>query len=265
MSDTVPSSSSAWARLKDELDLWSDTANNATFWWRDDDVTAETAELNRLDSLSQDLRIPVALAAIPSQLDNSLPAYLHERNNLTVFQHGYSHSSYAAEGMKRIEIGGERGTDEIRAQLATGCQKLRDAFADQFLPVLVPPWNRIESRTYAALVSAGFCGVSSMWARTSAYPAEDLLQVNTHLDPVNWRQDRGFIGESRAIAHICDHLISRRTVNQAGNEPTGILTHHLAQTEEVWIFIRTLMQKLSDHPAVEWLDARSIWVNEITP
>jgi len=47
------------------------------------------------------------------------------------------------------------------------------------------------------------------------------------------------------------------------SEPTGILTHHLAQTEEVWDFIRTLMQKLSEHPAVEWLDARSIWIDEI--
>jgi hypothetical protein len=161
--------------------------------------------------------------------------------------------------MKRIEVGGERSTDEIQTQLATGCEKLQDAFADQFLPVMVPPWNRIESRTYAALVIAGFCGVSSMWARANAYPAEGLLQVNTHLDPVNWRHDRGFIGESMAIAHICNHLLNRRTAGQASNEPTGILTHHLAQTEEVWDFVRRLMLKLSEHPAVEWLDARSIW------
>jgi hypothetical protein len=103
-----------------------------------------------------------------------------------------------------------------------------------------------------------------MWARANAYPAEGLLQVNTHLDPVNWRHDRSFIGESRAIADICNHLFTRRTGKQASNEPTGILTHHLAQTEEVWAFIHKLMQNLSAHPAVEWLDARSIWVNEIT-
>ena len=262
MSDGAPSSSDAWAKLRDELDLWSDASTSATFWWRDDDATKATAELNRLYSLSQDLRIPVALAAIPSLLDNSLPGYIRGRNNFTVFQHGYSHSSYAAEGMKRIEIGGERSTNEIQAQLASGRRQLRDAFADQFLPVLVPPWNRIESRTYATLVSAGFCGVSSMWARASAYPAEGLLQVNTHLDPVNWRHDRGFIGESRAIAHICNHLVNRRTASQVSNEPTGILTHHLAQTEEIWDFILTLMRKLREHPAVEWLDARSIWANK---
>ena len=256
--------SRAWANLQDELDLWSDSNNSATFWWRDDDATRETAELKRLDSLSQDLGIPLALASIPSLLDNSLPAYLSGRNNFTVFQHGYSHSSYAAEGIKRIEVGGERSTDEIQTQLTTGLQKMQDSFIDQFLPVLVPPWNRIESRAYAALVSAGFCGVSSMWARASEYPAEGLLQVNTHLDPVNWRHDRGFIGESISIAHICKHLIGRRSGGQTSNEPTGILTHHLAQTEDVWVFTGKLMRKLSEHPAVEWLDARSIWADGMT-
>ncbi len=262
MSDSDHSSTGVWVRLYDELDLWSDTANRASFWWRDDDAIEETAELKRLNSLSQDLRIPVALATIPSLLQDSLPGYLRDRDNITVFQHGYSHSSYAAEGVKKIELGGERSTDEIQTQLAAGCRQLHTAFADQFLPVLVPPWNRIESRTYAALVSAGFCGVSSMWARASAYPAEGLLQVNTHLDLVNWRHGRGFVGETMAIALICDHLFTRRAGGQENTEPTGILTHHLAQDEAVWGFIPELMHKLSQHPAVEWLDARSIWVND---
>jgi hypothetical protein len=264
MSDTDHSSAGVWARLQDELDLWSDTGDRATFWWRDDDAIEETAALNRLDSLSQDLQIPMALATIPSLLKSSLPGYLQDRANITVFQHGYSHCSHAADGVKKIELGGELSTNEIQTKMAMGCQQLSDVFADQFLPVLVPPWNRIESRTYAALVRAGFCGVSSMWARASVYPAEGLLQVNTHLDPVNWRYDRGFIGESRAIADICNHLFTRRTGSPAISEPTGILTHHLAQTEEVWVFIRALMQRLSEHPAVEWLDAKSIWVNELT-
>ncbi len=262
MSERDCFSTGTWVRLYDELDLWSDSGNRAGFWWRDDDAIEETAELKRLDSLSQDLQIPVALAAIPSLLQDSLAWYLRDRDNITVFQHGYSHSSYAAEGVKKIEVGGERSTDEIQTQLATGCRQLRAAFANQFLPVLVPPWNRIESRTYAALVGAGFCGLSSMWARASAYPAEGLLQVNTHLDLVNWRHGRGFVGESMAIALICDHLITRRTGGQQSTEPTGILTHHLAQNEAVWNFIPELLHKLSEHPAVEWLDAKSIWANE---
>ena len=262
MSERDYSSTGTWAKLYDELDLWSSSGNRASFWWRDDDAIEKTAELMRLNSLSEDLQIPVALAAIPSLLQDSLPGYLRDRDNITVFQHGYSHSSHAGEGVKKIEVGGKRSTDEIQTQLAAGCRRLHTAFGNQFLPVLVPPWNRIESRTYAALVGAGFCGVSSMWARASAYPAAGLLQVNTHLDLVNWRHGRGFIGESTAIALICDHLITRRTGEQQLTEPTGILTHHLAQNEAVWDFIPELMQKLSQHPAVEWLDAKSIWVNE---
>ncbi|MCZ6722392.1 MAG: polysaccharide deacetylase, partial [Gammaproteobacteria bacterium] len=85
MSDRDHSSTGAWVRLYDELDLWSDTANRASFWWRDDDAIEETAELKRLNSLSQDLQIPVALATIPSLLQGSLPGYLHDRDNITVF------------------------------------------------------------------------------------------------------------------------------------------------------------------------------------
>jgi len=262
MSEHDYSSTGTWSKLYDELDRWSDSGTRASFWWRDDDAIEATEELTRLNSLGQELKIPVALAVIPSLLQDSLAGYLQDRNNITVFQHGYSHSSYAAKGVKKIEVGGERSTDEIQTQLATGCRQLHVAFSNQFLPVLVPPWNRIESRTYAALVGAGFCGLSSMWARTIAYPAQGLLQVNTHLDLVNWRHGRGFVGESMALGLICDHLITRRTGDQPGTEPTGILTHHLAQTEAVWDFFPELMHKLGQHPAVEWLDAKSIWVND---
>jgi len=98
-----------------------------------------------------------------------------------------------------------------------------------------------------------------MWARASACPVKNLLQVNTHLDPVNWRGDRGFIGESRSIEYIRAHLQARRTGTKDTAEPTGILSHHLSQDERVWEFIGKLMLTLKQHPAVDWLDAGAIW------
>ena len=252
-------STDAWAMLRNELDLWSDSRDSASFWWRDDDAAEETTPLHTLDALSQELEIPVALSVIPARLQGTLPLYLHKRPHFTVLQHGFSHSSYAPKGAKKIEIGGDRSTEAIQSELSTGCVQLTQAFGDQFQAVLVPPWNRIESRTYSALVSAGFSGLSSMWARTAAYPLEGLLQVNTHLDPINWRHDRGFIGEIPALTQIHDHLHARRTGALDRAEPTGILTHHLSQSDEVWTFVRDLMKQLSRHPAVHWLDAGEIW------
>jgi len=248
-----------WQLLVNELDLWQAASKTATFWWRDDDAIEETPQLHQLDALSCEYEVPISIAVIPANLKESLPEYIKGRHHFTVLQHGYAHQSYAAKGQKKIEIGGLRDLNDIAAEVTDGLELLQDVFADQFTSVLVPPWNRIEARTYPLLSQSGFRGLSSMWARKAEFPAENLLQVNTHLDPVNWRQDRGFIEEQQAISHIHLHLSGRRTGSLDSNEPTGILTHHLHQTNDVWDFCRRLFSCLNEHPAVRWLDAKTIW------
>ena len=251
-----------WTVLQRELDSWAESGKNATLWWRDDDAIEETPQLLMLDALSREMKIPVSVAVIPARMRDSLPHFLQARDNFIAIQHGYSHSSYAAKGAKKIELGGERPTDEIRTELTSGRQQLGTAFGKQFIPVLVPPWNRIEPRIYPALVSAGFSGVSTMGARHSAHPVKGLMQVNTHLDPINWRHGRGFIGEASAVEQIYRHLSARRRGGADIAEPGGILTHHLDQNDEVWAFCRKLFGILNRHPAVQWLSARQIWTTE---
>jgi len=245
--------------LDQELDLWKESGKTATFWWRDDDAVEETPQLRLLDTLSREMKIPVSLAVIPSGMHRSLPGYLRQRDNFIAIQHGYGHRSYALEGMKKIELGGDRSDDDIQSDLVTGRLQLHTAFGEQFMPVLVPPWNRIERRVYPVLIGSGFSGVSSMWPRETTYPVKGLLQVNTHLDPVDWRHGRGFIGVAIAIGQIHRHLSSRRLAAEDITEPTGILTHHLVQNDEVWAFCRTLFDVLNRHPAAQWLDASEIW------
>jgi len=259
MADSPQSIPEAWAMLQNELDLWVESGKTATFWWRDDDAVEETPKIQLLDRLSRDMQVPVSVAVIPAVMHDSLVQFLHQRDNFTAMQHGYSHRSYALKGGKKIELGGDRSCDEIQAELDRGRRLLSTAFGEQFIPVLVPPWNRIESRIYPTLASAGFSGISSIWARETACPVKGLLQVNTHLDPVNWHHDRGFIGETIAIGQIHQHLSARRQAGGDIAEPTGILTHHLIQNDEVWAFCRTLFDTLNRHPATRWLNAREIW------
>ena len=249
----------SWMTLQQELDLWAESGNTANFWWRDDDAVEETAQLKTLDKLSCEMNVPISVAVIPAGLQASLVQFLNHRDNFIVLQHGYSHSSYATKGAKKIELGGERLTDEVQAELTTGLRQLIAAFGSQFLPVQVPPWNRIEPRTYSSLAEAGFTGLSTMWARKTDCPTSGILQVNTHLDPINWRQDRGFIGESRALEQICRHLSASRLAQPEIAEPGGILTHHLIQNDEVWTFCKKLFETLNHHPAARWLNAREIW------
>ncbi len=262
MSANPQSNLKTWLILQQELDLWADSGKTATFWWRDDDAVEETPQLHLLDALSRDMNVPVSLAVIPARLHDSLPRFLRSQDNLIVIQHGYAHCSYALKGMKKIELGSNRSDDEIQNDLVTGRLQLDTAFGEQFIPVLVPPWNRIERRVYPVLIDAEFSGVSSMWARETAYPVKGLLQVNAHLDPVDWRPSRRFIGETIAIEHIHRHLSSRRLAGGDIAEATGILTHHLIQNDEVWAFCRTLFETLNRHPAAQWLNAREIWAAE---
>ena len=253
------SESIAWQALITELDMWQSASNTAAFWWRDDDAIEHTTQLEQLDRLSQRHHAPVSIAVIPARLQESLIDYIDGIEHFDVLQHGYAHHSYASRGVKKIEIGGQRDNSDIAKDLKKGFDILKEAFPGHFIPVLVPPWNRIEARCYSAISETGFTGVSSMWARKEAHPAAGLLQVNTHLDPVNWRHGRGFIDRATAIIQLQMHLRGRRIGFLDEDEPTGILTHHLDQTEPVWKFCDELFSVIGNHPAAAWTDAATIW------
>jgi hypothetical protein len=249
----------AWRWLGRELDVWVDNGETADFWWRDDDATEPSAALDKLLGFSDNWNVPLALAVIPSRLRSELIDFLRKRPLITVMQHGYAHENHAAPGQRKLELGGTHATAKLIAELEQGYQVLEQHFAERFTPILVPPWNRIDSKLLSHLCEIGFNGVSTMKVRRNAYPVPGLLQVNTHLDPVNWRHTGGFIGVYPAIAILIQHLQSRRTGYRDSDEPTGILTHHLVQNDAVWRFLEDLLQFLCNHPAAAWLDSTTIW------
>jgi hypothetical protein len=102
-----------------------------------------------------------------------------------------------------------------------------------------------------------------MWAYKKLRLSAPILQFNTHLDPVDWRHNRGFIGVPVAIAQIHQHLYARRTGFRDPAEPTGLLTHHLVQHNTVWKFCYELLQHLTAHPAVAFTAASTMWPSTI--
>ena len=252
-------SCSAWDTLHRELDLWEKAGEIATFWWRDDDAVAQTPELQRLTDLCEQMGVPVALAAIPARLEPSLAPFVENHPVLSVLQHGYAHRSAAPAGVRKIEIGGGRSSEDLVGVLLQGRTMLETAFAARFVPVLVPPWNRIDRLHYNDVLQSGLRGLSTMWARSRRKAQPGLKQVNAHLDPINWRGGSRFVGEYRALGQLLWHLYARRTRRRDWDEPTGVLTHHLVQDDDVWAFCRTLMATINAHPAAKWLDAGRIW------
>jgi hypothetical protein len=225
-------------------------------WWRDDDAIAATPALARL---LETARVPLALAVIPALLEPSLPAALQDRPDVAVLQHGFRHRNHEPAGSKKAELGASRAPDVLAAELAAGRQSLQQAFGARALPVLTPPWNRIAPAHLTALPSWGYCGLSTYLARPTARPAGGLLQVNTHVDVIDWHGSRGFVGEGAALALLIGHLRARRLGLADIDEPTGLLTHHLVHDAATWDFLGRLQDWLSGRAMIRWLSTGEVF------
>lgn len=247
-----------WSNLDSELDAWHRAGQTATFWWRDDDAKSATDELERLLALRREAHVPLALAVIPAGAHDPLARLLGPLAEVSVLQHGYAHVNHAPEGEKKVEIGGGRPVDQVFGELIAGREKLDSLFSLKALPILVPPWNRIEPALVAALAGQGFAGLSA-WGPREAADTAGLVQVNTHIDIVDWKGGRKFVGEERALDQAIEHLKARRTGTADAAEPTGLLTHHLAHDRGCWNFLTAFLARTSGHGAARWLGAQRLF------
>ncbi|NKB75698.1 MAG: hypothetical protein GKR96_01335 [Gammaproteobacteria bacterium] len=245
--------------LYEELDEWNFIGEEATFWWRDDDAQASTPELEKLLNLSSRFSVPISLAVIPDNLDSSLKDCIDKNFNITVLQHGFSHRNHAEVHQKKQELGNHRMASEIFDELRKGMSKLQSHFGDAFCPILVPPWNRIDFSLVSSLPKNGYKGVSTFKPRACLEPEHGLWVVNTHADIMSWKKGKRFIGETSVVEQLVTHLKSRREGACDSTEPTGLLTHHLVHDVAAWQFLNDLIALMDEHPAVKWMDAKSIF------
>lgn len=96
------------------------------------------------------------------------------------------------------------------------------------------------------LARIGVRAVSTFGARAEPNPYPGLLQINCHIDPINWRGDRGLVSEGEIIAGTIAHIESRIEGREDNIEPLGYLTHHLVHTEEIWAFTYKFLNELLD-------------------
>jgi len=251
--------SAAFDVLARELDAWGENGMRATLWWRDDDAERDSPQLRRLLAIARAHRVPITIAAIPAGADRTLAAAIADCPPASVVQHGYAHANHAPPGERSAELGAHRGVLERIAELDRGREALRALFAQRFVPVLVPPWNRIAGDVVGALPRAELRGLSCFGARATREPVPGVVQANAHVDLIAWRRDRRFIGAAAALERLAAHLRARREGETDASEPTGILTHHLVCDDDAFVFLDACCAFLHDHPAAAWLRVDAIF------
>jgi hypothetical protein len=170
-----------------------------------------------------------------------------------VVQHGYAHTSHAAPGERSRELGGVRPAGAVEPELRLGAERLRGMFGARFVPIIVPPWNRIDASVVRRLPALGCPGLSTFGPRVAREPLAGLVQVTTPVDPIGWRTGRAFIGVDACCERIVAHLEQRRRGAADPQEPTGLLTHHLVFDAAAWRCVDELVARTMRHPAARWV------------
>ena len=245
-------SAAAWTPLISILDAWRGEGRVARFWLRDDDAVEPTPALARLLDICGRYDVPATLAVVPALAGAPLAEFLRGQAGVEVALHGWSHENHAPPDQKKQELGPHRGPHEVLRELAAGCQQLASLFGEQFVPVLVPPWNRIDRALLPSLPDVGIAGLSVFGPEKPSV----LPTVNTHADIMDWHGTRGCRPASEIMADVARRLGEMR----AGGGTMGLLTHHLVHDEAAWRFIEEMFAATLDHPACRWCG-----LNELLP
>ncbi|MBX7145827.1 MAG: hypothetical protein K1X44_00800 [Alphaproteobacteria bacterium] len=245
----------SWSDLKQELILWDSHNLSIYMWWRDDDAVQFTPELQLLLNLAKTNHCPITLAVIPYANQLKLDDMIHNEYELSIVQHGYRHHNHETYPTKKSEFGLNRSLSDSIDDLHEGQLLMKKVFGPYALPVLVPPWNRIDDRIIDYLPSLGFKGLSTFGTDKIGLK-KGILQWNCHIDPINWHQGKSFYGESQVIDMIL-HEIQKRRFNSSSHNPLGLLTHHLIHDKNCWNFIQNLLDFSQNYSCIQWISLKS--------
>ncbi|MBJ6126272.1 glycosyltransferase [Microvirga splendida] len=234
-----------WSSLNAALERARDRGCHVRFWWRDDDAVADTPALDRLLKLATRYGAGIGLAVIPAGVQPSLGSRLADETSAFALVHGWSHASHAPAAAKKAEFGAHRPVPIMAAEAQRGLLSLREHLGAKLLPVFVPPWNRISGELVPHLPRLGFAGLSTFTDRSAAFPAAGLLQINTHVDPIDWRGSRSAIDHAQIVAGLTSAVERRMNSEADRDEPIGFLTHHLVHDEVIWSLCERLIAHLA--------------------
>jgi hypothetical protein len=241
--------------VHDEFARWHDAGLTAHLWLRDDDATRPSPRLDRLIALTAEFGIPVALAIIPAQALPDLAERLSRETHIHPVVHGWSHANHAPSWQKKQELGLHRPRAAVLNDLAAGFTRLSELHGERLVPMLVPPWNRIDPDLLDDLPALGYRALSAFGDKFHSRPS--LAVVNTHVDIIDSHANNACRDHAWLAASLAKELAAARA---SGGRPVGILSHHSVSDEEAFRFLRDLFTAAT--PArVSWRAASELFKN----
>lgn len=251
---------SGWSDLEVELTRWAADGRRCPIWLRDDDAVSDTPALRQFLSMVEAAAVPVSLAVVAAEVQPSLPDLLAGRPEVGVLVHGWCHANHAPAGEKKSEFGAGRPAELRKGEAAEALSRLHALFGprigNRFVPVFVPPWNRMAADMPGLLAGSGYRGVSVFGARPTAIGPAGLLWMNTHVDLIDWHGSRSAVPEAEVLEALRREFADRRTGARDPREPIGLLTHHLVHDETIRALLAALLDRLAHHPALSWTSPR---------
>ena len=241
-----------WRAVRDELARWHARGQRARLWLRDDDAVTVTPALVQLMEMCGEVGVTPLIAVIPAQVREDLADYLNAAPASEVAVHGWSHINHATAGSKSQEFPVHRPRQDTLAELGQAAARLGAMFASRITPIYVPPWNRIAPEVAALLPDLGFRAVSAFGRKPLFADEASLVELNTHVDVIDWRGTRGGHDPERLTLELAQELAWSRENDWS---PVGILTHHLVHDAQAWQFLRELFAETAAHPDVCWCRA----------
>lgn len=247
--------SDIWQPFYDELARWRDLGRTPELWLRDDDAFKPSPRLDRLISLTAEFAIPVALAIIPANARPGLAERIAHESHIHPTVHGWSHANHAPFWQKKQELGLHRPRTAVLNELTQGLTRLSELFGDRLVPMLVPPWNRIDSALIDDLPALGFRALSVFGNKLQSRPG--LTVVNMHVDIIDWHRGKACHDHAWLVASLAKELAAARA---ADGYAVGILSHHMVSDDEAFRFLRDLFTA-TPPDRVSWRAPRELFPN----
>jgi hypothetical protein len=254
-----------WPDLVVELDRWEEAGRGGAGGGGGAEAAPPSAQLDGRLALAGGT--PLALAVIPADAQRGLAQALTPFPRVAVLHHGWCHANRAADypgAGKKSEYPAERHPVDIADELDEGRKRLVSLFGPRALPVFVPPWNRFADRFAPLLLEAGLTCLSRMAPRRGPPLPAGIVELDVHVDVVDWHGTRGFVGAGAALGRLLAELRARRSGAVDPASAVGILTHHLVMDAATADFMTELAELVDSHRAARWAGVRELSAGTLT-